>query len=174
MSDLSHATINSNDTFGVSTRVLTAVIAVLLSIITISAHRTHSAAQSLQKQVSDHWSHYQSKRIRDYQTELNSDLVKVIGKNNAATKSLLSTYAKQHASYSQDLTELRTEAASLSAINNTTHDKALYLDLAAVMLEISLVMSSLYFVAQKKLFPLLGVLFASAGMIAAILGCMLV
>ena len=48
--------------------------------------------------------------------------------------------------------------------------RALHYDLGEGLLEIALVLSSLYFIARKNLFPIIGVIAGLAGLAAAITG----
>ncbi len=173
MSEAITLPVEPSDSFGQSIRILTAVIAVLLSIFTITAHRTHSKAIELQKEVNDHWAHYQAKRIRDNQLEMNSDLVAVMAGKNAKTQKLLAGYALRHEQYAKELSELKIGAVHAGSKSVSTQKKALYFDLSVVVLEISLVMCSLYFIANKRIFPLLGLIAGVLAMLAGIFGYMM-
>lgn len=165
--------VEPHDTFGKKIGILAAVLAVLLSFFTICAHRSHTEALVLQSASNDQWSYYQSKRIRDYQLEMNLDLVKTLGAHNAQTDKLITTYTAKHAQYSKELNTIKEEADAKSHESTLSQKKALYFDFAEGVLEIALVMSSLYFISQKRLFPCLSILFAAIGLIFGILGFLL-
>jgi hypothetical protein len=123
--------------------------------------------------VNDHWAHYQAKRIRDYQLELNSDLLAVVAAQNTASENLKASYAKQHLQYSSELSELKHEAIETSKATSVKQRKALCFDLVVVILEISLVMCSLYFISNRKLFPIFGLCAGVFAVLAGVWGWML-
>lgn len=159
---------NPEDIWGLRVRILTAVIAILLSVFTICAHRSHAKAAELSKDINALWSHYQAKRTRDYQLELNAELVKTIAANKPQTKQILANYEKQHATYTEELTHIKSEAESISTKASDLQIRALYLDLSVAVMEISLIMCSLYFIASRKLYPLFGITAGALGSIVAI------
>lgn len=157
-----------DDIWGLRVRILTAVIAIMLSIFTICAHRSHAKAAELQKEITGLWTHYQAKRTRDYQLELNAELVKMVAKKKSEAKQILSAYAKQHEAYSAELSTIKHDADELSLTASNVHSRALYLDLSVVVMEISLIMCSLYFIASKKLYPVFGVVAGALGSFVAL------
>src|SRR5438445_2638487 len=165
--------IEPHDHYGKFVGTLAAILAVLLSIFTIYAHRSHTESIELQNETNDQWAQYQAKRIRDYQLQMNGDLLKVIATSTPETKHLFDSYAKKHEEYVKELDEIKKDATNSAAKDVVTQKKALYFDLAEGVLEISLVMSSLYFISRKKLFPLFGLLFGILGAIAGVLVLML-
>lgn len=172
MSEVGVHHIDPNDSYGKAIGVLAAVLAVLLSIFTILAHRAHTESIKLQNVTNDMWSHYQGKRIRDYQLNLNIDLIKVMPAT-ANTKSLLISYAQKHTQYTKDLDAIKQAADASVTREIIVQKKALYYDLAEGVLEISLVMSSLYFISHKRLFPKFSLTFGALGILAGIMGLLL-
>lgn len=168
-----HHHIDPNDTTGKLVGVLAACLAVFLSIFTICAHRSHTESIALQNEANDKWAQYQSKRIRDYQLEMNSELLSVLAANNADARKLMDKYASKDQEYKKELDELKHQADEVLAEDVVMKSKALYFDLAEGVLEISLVMSSLYFISHKKLFPKFGVFFGVIGLVAGIIGLLL-
>jgi len=173
MSEGAEMHIDPQDSYGKFVGTLAAILAVLLSIFTILAHRSHTESIELQNETNDSWAQYQAKRIRDYQLEMNTGLLSVVGANSSEKKLLLMSYSKKHEDYTKELDKIKKEADELTIKGAVTQKKALYFDLAEGVLEISLVMSSLYFISRKKLFPKFGFLFGILGAIAGILGLML-
>src|ERR1700753_373999 len=55
-----------------------ALLAVLVAIVTVMGHRTHTEAVLLQAKASDQWNLYQAKKIRQNDTELASDLLSAL------------------------------------------------------------------------------------------------
>ena len=159
-----------NDSFGKKVGIFTAILAVLLSVFTISAHRAHTETIKLQSVANDQWAFYQAKRIRDDQLELNADLLKVLAVNNVKASQLIAIYAAKHNDYVKKLQAIKTIAEDKMQESQLFQQKALLFDFAEGILEIALVMSSLYFISRKKYFPVLGVAFATLGLIVGVFG----
>lgn len=173
MSEGSEIHIDENDSAGKKIGVLAAMLAILLSIFTINAHRAHTETIELQNDANDQWSHYQSKRIREYQLEMNSDLVKIMPAPSADKTALINAYTNKHNEYDKELTEIKTDADAITQRNLLVQKKALHYDFAEGILEISLIMSSLYFISRKNLFPLLGIIFGILGTAIGVYGLLL-
>jgi hypothetical protein len=160
-----------NDPWGTRIRILTAVMAILLTVFSITAHRTHSHAMGAQKDVSELWSRYQAKRIRDYQLQLNSELVSMLAPTRKNSEKILKTYRQQHAAYVIDLQILAEKAKQKENEAQVLQLQALWLDFSIGMIETALVLCSLYFIANKRIFPLFGIMMAAFGLVTAMLGC---
>ena len=148
----------------------TAVIAILLSIFTILAHRAHTETIMEGNKSSNSWAHYQAKRIRAYQIEMNTGLIKLLAPNAPETAVTLDEYAKQSKKYEKDLEEIKAEAESAEKAEGSAHHQGTLFDLAEGLLEIAMILSSLYFLTKKKLFPSLGLLLAVGGIAVGIMG----
>jgi len=169
MAESAERHVDPSDAYGTKVGLQTAILAVFLCIVTILAHRAHIETIVKQNESNDQWSHYQGKRIREYQLELNEDLVKLISPANPETPKLLADYQQKHLKYTNDLVEIKSEAEA-AVLATTAHEKrALYYDLSEGVLEISLVLSSLYFISHRKFFPRLGLMFALSGIAAGII-----
>src|SRR5690349_11108788 len=99
--------IDEHDTYGKKIGVLAAILAVLLSVFTISAHRAHTETIELQNDTNDLWSQYQAKRIRDYQLETNLDLLSVVSSASPAKTKLIESYEEKHKEYAKELEEIK-------------------------------------------------------------------
>ena len=165
--------VDSNDAFGKKVGLQAASLAVLLSLFTICAHRAHTETIVTGNESSNDWAHYQAKRIRDYQLEMNTDVLKLAAPKNSETEKTVEDYARQRAKYRQELDEIKKDAEEKVQKGAVAHRKAWYFDLSEGMLEISLVLSSLYFLSHKKLFPLLGLLLGGVGTVVGLLGLLL-
>ena len=161
-----------HDPWGIKIRVLTALMAVLLTFLTIATHRTQSLTTKLQKDVTTLWSQYQSKRIRDYQLSLNSELVQIVAPGNKAAIAALNQFNQQRKVYEAELNELAAKAREKEAAVDKTHNQALWLEDSIGIVEVSLVLCSLYFIASKRIFPLFGVIMAVLGIGIAMLSCL--
>lgn len=165
-----HVHVDAGDSFGKKVGLLAAVLAVFLSGFTISAHRAHTNTILLTNEASDQWAHYQAKRIRDYQLEMNSDLLKLAAAQNPDTPKMLADYARQRSKYKTELEAIKADAESKAHASEVAHHRAMCFDLAEGVLEIALVLSSLYFLSHKKFFPGLGLAFGLIGLAVGLSG----
>ena len=153
--------------------VLAALLAVALAVVSIESHRTHTAAIMHKSSANDAWAHYQSTRLKSHNLELGADLAKALGGTNAAAVKMVADYASQSAQYDKQSREIETEARKEGEAADADEHRALRYDLGEGLLEIALVLSSLYFIARRMMFPAIGVIAGIAGVALAISGRLL-
>ena len=148
--------------------IMAAVLAVLLAIVTISSHRTHTQAIISRSEANDKWQQYQSTRVKFHSLELGEDLMAALGTANVETK--VKKYDKDRTREEEKGKEIMKEAREKEEETKQAEARALRYDFAEGLLEIALVLSSLYFISKKKLFPAIGGLAGLAGVIIAVIG----
>ncbi len=168
--EIHHDSEHAIDPTGQSVGVLAAVLAVLLAVVTIASHRTHTAAIMHKSAANDAWTYYQSTRVKYHSLELGENLIAVIGTNNEASAKMLADYAKQKSKYDKQQEQISAEARKDDEDAEKDEHRALRYDIGEGMLEIGLVLSSLYFISRKKMFPVLGVIAGLAGVVFAATG----
>jgi uncharacterized protein DUF4337 len=156
------------DDFGKRVGVLVAVLGVLLSVVTIASHREHTAAVVYRTESNDQWAFYQAKKIREYEAEVGATIVKSLSAEPAKTDSALQALSAQRDKYAKDAADIQKEAEERDSATHLAEARALRFDLGEGFLELGLVLSSLYFLARKKLFPAIGVAAAALGTVLAI------
>ena len=147
-----------------------AVLAVFLAIVTIASHRTHTEAIIKKSEANDQWGYYQATRLKLHNLELGERLTRVLGQPNAATQASLAEYGPEKKKYEAQGKDLQAKAQEKTDESEAAEHRALHYDLGEGLLEIALVLSSLYFISRKMLFPVIGVIAGIAGVIAAITG----
>ena len=158
------------DPRGQKVGVLAAVLAVALAIVTIASHRAHTDAVLLKTEANDRWSFYQSKRIKLHSLELGEQLVTLLGAKNAETAKAIEDFRSDQARYEEDTKKVMKEAQEKEAEASRIEQRALRYDIGEGLLEIALVLSSLYFISRKMLFPVIGIVAGIAGALTAIAG----
>src|ERR1700736_204214 len=153
--EIHHEIEGEQDPMGQRVGVLAAVLAVFLAIVTILSHRTHTEAILLKSAANDAWSHYQAVRVKFHNLELGSDLIGSLGKGPWEAK--LAEYEKSKAKYEEQSKEIQKEALHQEQEASISETRALRYDLGEGLLEIAMVLSSLYFISRRKLFPAIGV-----------------
>jgi len=162
-----------SDPLGQKIGVLAAVLAVFLAVVSIASHRAHTMAVVEQAEANDQWSFYQSKRIKFHSLELGADLMSVLGADKPGAEQALVRYQAEQKKYEKESQDVEDLAKKKEQETGHTEDQALRYDLGEGMLEIGVVLASLYFIARKKLFPVMSLIFGVLGIVVAISGAFL-
>jgi len=168
-----HHEVEGADPFGKKIGILASVLAVLLGIVTIVSHRAHTDAVLFKSEANDKWSFYQAKKIKFHSLELGVDLLNAMTERSPAANLTLARYEKEKQRYTRESDEAQEDARRMDEKAGHVEDKALRYDFGEGLLEIGLVLSSLYFIARSKLFPVVGVISALLGIGAALSGYLL-
>jgi hypothetical protein len=155
---------------GKAVGVLAAVLAVFLAVVTIASHRTHTEAIIKKSESNDQWGYYQATRLKLHNLELGERLTRTLGAPTAATQASLAEYGPEKKKYEAQGKELQAKALEMTGESEAAEHRALRYDLGEGLLEIGLVLSSLYFIARKMLFPTIGIIAGLAGVVAAVAG----
>jgi hypothetical protein len=164
-----HHEVEVHDPQGQRVGVQASIIAVVLAVVTICSHRAHTEAVLVKAGANDTWQQYQSSRVKLHSVEVGSDLVTVLGLKDRA-EARLAEYAKAKSKYEQQSDELQKEAKHQEERAETIEMRALYFDFGEGLLEIGLILCSLYFIARRTLFPKVGIVAAAAGTVLAVVG----
>ena len=162
-----------SDPLGQKVGVLAAVLAVFLAVVSIASHRAHTTAVVERSEANDQWSLYQSNRIKFHSLELGVDLMNVLGRERPEAEQTLARYETQQKKYEKESKEVKEEATKKEQETRHTEDQALRYDLGEGMLEIGVVLASLYFISRKKLFPVISLVFGVMGILIASSGVFL-
>jgi hypothetical protein len=146
------------------------VLAVLVAIVTVLGHRTHTEAVLNQNKATDQWNLYQAKKIRSSDTGLASDLLSVMtitDANAKAAQKIAKTYADHQEKWNDDLKEEQEKAEALETKVEHAEAKADRFDLGEALLEIALVTSSITLLTRNRAYWLLGLVFGLLGILAS-------
>ena len=150
--------------------VMAATIAVLLAVVTILSHRSHTDAVVLKTEANDQWAFYQAKSIKSHTLGVAQDLVTALGTKADANQGLLKRYQEERKRYDTEGGEIKHEAQMLTESCKRMERQALRYDLGEGFLEIGLVLSSMYFIARRTMFPVTGFVAALGGAGLAVAG----
>jgi hypothetical protein len=153
--------------------VLVGVVGVLLSVVTISSHRAHTGAVIHRTESNDQWGFYQAKKIRQNLDEDTLVLLKGLNGDTshaeAATKKLEAAIEK----HARETDGIQEEAKRLEHETEHEEHRALRFDIGEGLLELGLVLLSLFFLARKPFFPIFGIIASVAGIIIGTWGWLL-
>lgn len=150
--------------------VLASVLAVILAIVTIVSHRAHTDAVLFKSNANDKWAFYQAKKIKFHSLELGVDLFNAMPARSAGVEDTIARYEKEKKRYAAESDEAQEDAKREDEKAEHIEHQALRYDFGEGLLEIGLVLTSLYFIARSKLFPTLGVISAVLGIAMAVWG----
>jgi hypothetical protein len=157
------------DPLGLRVGVQASIIAVVLAVITILSHRAHTDAVLLKAAANDTWQRYQSSRVKLHGIEVGEDLVGLLPAN-PRREAMVAEYGKAKVKYDKQSDEFQAEARETEKEGERVENRALRFDVGEGLLEIGLVLSSLYFIARRRIFPTVGVLAGILGAVVAITG----
>ena len=158
-----HFESSETDPDGKRIGALTAIIAVFLAVVTILSHRAHTEAVVLKTEANDNWSFYQAKSLKSHGVAIGRDLITALQIDTAASRGLVSRYREEQARYEKESEEIKVEAKAKDKEAKGAERRALRYDLGEGLLEIGLVLSSLFFIARRLMFPWIGLIAAISG-----------
>jgi hypothetical protein len=153
--------------------ILVGVVGIFLSVVTIASHRAHTEAVIHRTESNDQWSYYQAKKIRENTEEVALSLIQSLGTDASKTDAVAHKLEAARAKYASDAEKIQEEARAKDKETEVEERRALRFDIGEGLLELGLVLCSLYFLARKVFFPVFGVLSSIAGAAMGILGFML-
>lgn len=153
--------------------ILVSIVSILLSVFTITSHRSHTHSVIHRTEANDEWAYYQAKKIRENSSDIALTLLAAAvtdpGKSAPAVQKL--TAARDR--YAAEAEEIKADAHAKDAESATEESRALYYDVAEGLLELGLVLSSLFFVARNHFFPVIGIIASIAGTAMGVMGMLL-
>ncbi len=145
------------------------VLAVLVAVTTVLGHREQTEAVLNQNKATDQWNFYQAHKMRSNDTLLASDILSVVtiaDKDKAAK--IAKSYADHQAKWNEDLSEAQEKAKDLEAEVALAEKRADRFDLGEALLEIGLVITSVTLLTRSRVYWYFGMVFAVAGVGAAV------
>src|ERR1700761_1577580 len=144
------------------------ILAVLVAMVTLLGHRTHTEAVLMQTRAADQWNEYQAKKIRQGQISVASDLLSLQpNANQAAVEKRLQDYKGHIEKWNDDLKEEQNKARELEAEVSKAEARASRFDLGEALLQIAVVLSSITLLTRQRLYVTLGVFLGLAGVLIA-------
>ena len=154
--------------------VTMAIIAVLVAVVSLMGHRSHTEEVLMEARATDQWSYYQAKNIRRHNYEMAVDML-TLGefKDKSAADKVIEKYKIAGEQSNKDQADIEEQAKDLEKESAGAARKADRFDLGEVFLEIALVISSLALLTRKRAFWYIGIASSIAGVAVAITGALL-
>jgi len=145
------------------------VLAVLVAMITVLGHRSHTQAVLCQARASDQWNLYQAKKIRQQSVALNSDILTLLATpaDASAVAAKLADYKSHSAKWDADLQQEADQGRQLEEQTEHAERRADRFDLSEALLQIGVVLSSITLLTRRRSFWITGMILGVAGLICA-------
>ena len=153
--------------------ILVGVVGIFLSVITIASHRAHTKAVIYRTEANDEWAYYQAKKIRENTSEVAATLLSELAADQAKAAASLQKLRASRQKYADDAAGLQSDAEAKEKKTDGEEARALKFDIGEGLLELGLVLCSLFFLARNLFFPVFGTVSALAGIALGIWGWML-
>jgi len=146
-----------------------ALLAVLVAVVTLMGHRSHTEEILLQNKTTDEWAYYQAKNLRRNNLEALRDVMGALpGKDSEKAEALEKKFDASIEKYSDEQKEIQQEARSLESELHVMTRRADRFDIGEVLLEIGLVITSITLLTGRRIFWKMGIGFGALGVIAAV------
>jgi hypothetical protein len=150
--------------------ILVGVVGILLSVVTIASHRAHTEAVIHRTESNDQWAFYQAKKIRETTSDVALTLLQTLEPDTQKAEAASGKLAAARDKYAAEAKEIMKEAEAKDVEQKVEESRALRFDIGEGLLELGLVLCSLYFLARKSFFPVFGVVASIAGVAMGIWG----
>jgi hypothetical protein len=164
---------HASDPFGRRVGVMVGAIGIILAVVTIASHRAHTATVIAKTEANDEWTFFQAKKIREHLLDVGAGLATALGGERENVRDLAKGYLHDRDRYKGEADAIEVEARAKEAQSAAEERRALWLDVGEGLLELGLVLSSLYFLSKRRFFPLFGAIAALVGVVVGIAGFMI-
>jgi hypothetical protein len=144
------------------------VLAVLVAMVTVLGHRTHTEAMLSQTRAADKWNQYQAQKIRQGQVSATSDLLSLQpSSNDLAVQHKLGEYKAHMEKWNEELAVEQREAEAMEVEVKHAEARADRYDLGEALLQIAVVLSSITLLTRQRAYFAMGLALGLAGLLTA-------
>ena len=144
------------------------ILAVMVAMVTVLGHRTHTEAVLMQGRATDTWNEYQAKKIRMENLMVVADQMVLQPTTDAkGTAAKLAEYKAHIAKWNEDLKEESEQAEDYQKEVRRAEAKAVRFDIGEALLQISVVLSSITLFTRRRSFFVGGLGLGVAGVAIA-------
>lgn len=158
---------SSMDGFSKLVSMMVAIIGIVLAVVTINAHRAHTASVIHRTEANDEWAFYQAKKIREFTADTADGLAQSLTSDPKKIQAFSDKMNGVKTRYKSEAEEIQKEAKAKQAESDEMEHRALRFDLAEGLLQLGLVLTSLFFLGKNRFFPIAGISVAALGLIVA-------
>jgi hypothetical protein len=144
------------------------ILAVLVAMVTVLGHRSHTEAILMQSRAADQWNFYQARKIRMDSLAVTVDLMAIQPSlDPAATSAKRTEYLAHIERWKSELVEEQQKAHEYEhEVTHAEHKAARY-DLGEALLQIAVVLSSITLFTRRRSYFFLGLSIGAIGIVIA-------
>jgi hypothetical protein len=144
------------------------ILAVLVAMVTVLGHRSHTEAVLMQSRAGDQWNLYQAKKIREDNLSVDIDMLQLQPMADPkATEAKLVEYKAHIAKWNEELKEGQEKAEEFEKEVVHAEAQAARYDLGEALLQISVVLSSITLFTRKRSYFVGGLCLGAVGVVVA-------
>jgi len=149
----------------------TVIFAVCATLSTLKGGGFSTRSVMSQAQASDQWAYFQSKSIKSYVYELQKERfemdVKTVKSGSLASeyRKKIDGYGEKIKRYEDEKTEIKKKAETLETVRDEAQKHSGAFGLAAMFLQIAILLSSIAALMKRKLFWFIGMAAGSFGLV---------
>jgi hypothetical protein len=145
------------------------ILAVLVAMVTVLGHRSHTNAVLAQARATDQWNLYEAKKIREDSLEVVLDQMKLQPTMDVkATQAKAAEYSAHIAKWNRDLSETQKKAEDFQHDVEHAEKQAGRFDLGEALLQISVVLCSITLFTRRRTWFFSGVSLGTIGVLIAV------
>jgi translation initiation factor RLI1 len=145
------------------------ILAVLVAMVTVLGHRSHTEAVLMQAKATDQWNEYQAKRIRQENLKVTVEEMAWQPTTDAkASSAKLAEYKAHIAKWDEELKELQAQATEFQDEVKRAESQAVRFDIGEALLQISVVLSSVTLFTRKRSYFIGGLTLGVVGLVVAV------
>ena len=169
--EFAHQMKESGEGEGESLKVISlaiSILAVLVAMVTVLGHRTHTEAILMQSRAADQWNEYQAQKIRMNNLSVTVDLLSILPTvDPAATNTKREEYKAHIEKWKAEIAEEQKKAGEFDREVTHAEAKAARYDLGEALLQIAVVLCSITLFTRNRAYFLLGLGIGVVGLIVA-------
>ena len=144
------------------------ILAVLVALVTVLGHRSHTEAMLMQTRAADQWNEYQAKKIRMDNLSVDRDLLALQpSKDASAVAAKTKEYEAHIEKWTVDLAQEQEKAHEFEREVAHAEAQAARYDLGEALLQIAVVLCSVTLFTRNRAYFLLGLALGAAGIVVA-------
>jgi Domain of unknown function (DUF4337) len=145
-----------------------AILSVLVAVVGLMGHRSHTEETVLQTKANDQWGYYQAKDIRLHMDKAIADLESFVTVSDPAKAAQAREANLAEAEkYKKQTEELQSEAKDLDRETDLASRRANRYDLGEIFLEVALVITSITLLSGRRIFWHAGLVLGVVGIVVA-------
>jgi len=145
------------------------ILAVLVAMVTVLGHRSHTEAVLMQSRAGDQWNEYQAKKIRMDNLSVDVDLLALQpNKDTVAVAAKTKEYQAHIDKWKAELAEGQLKARDFEREVTHAEAQAAHYDLGEALLQIAVVLCSITLFTRRRAYFLLGLSLGAAGIVIAV------